>query len=236
MQLAPLFPFLYRLLQPTFSSCLWGGDKTIPTIALTFDDGPHPQYTPQLLKVLDRYQIQASFFCLGVCIDRNPSLVQEIYQRGHWIGLHGYYHRSFPLLTPNELKQSLLKNQIAIANACQLDPNCIRDVRPPNGLFTPQTLQLLYQENYRPVMWSVVPEDWVSPGIALVCHRVMNQVSNGSIIVLHDGNCGGQHVSAIAADLIPRLLNKGYGFVTIDEFWQQKQFLSGTKNSSFDFS
>lgn len=222
MQLAPFLPFVYQVLKPTFPKCLWSGDETSPTIALTFDDGPHPHYTSQLLEVLDRYQIKASFFWLGACVDRNPSLAKDIYQRGHWVGLHGYDHRSFPFLTPEELQQSLLSTQIAIANACQLDRDLICDIRPPNGLFTPQTLQLFKEGNYRPVMWSVVPEDWVRPGISLVVDRVMAQVCNGSLIVLHDGICGGQDVAAIAADLIPRLLQKGYRFVTVDDFWQQK--------------
>ncbi|OKH24106.1 chitooligosaccharide deacetylase NodB-like protein [Hydrococcus rivularis NIES-593] len=222
MQLAPFYPILYRILKPIFPTCLWNGDEASPTIALTFDDGPHPEYTPQLLKVLDEYQIEASFFWLGVCVDRNPSLAKEIHQRGHWIGLHGYHHHSFPLLTPDELKQSLQKTQTAIANACQIDRDRVRDVRPPNGLFTPKVLQLLHQNNYRPVMWSVVPEDWVRPGIAVASNRVMANIGNGSIIVLHDGCCGGQDVSAIAANLIPRLLQKGYRFVTIDELWRQK--------------
>jgi peptidoglycan/xylan/chitin deacetylase (PgdA/CDA1 family) len=223
MEFAPLYPFLYQILKPTFPNCLWSGDRELPNIALTFDDGPHPEYTPQLLRVLDRYQIPASFFWLGVCVERSPQLAKEIYQCGHWIGLHGYSHKSFPLFSADELKQSLHKNRTAIANACQLDPRSVRDVRPPNGLFTPQTLNLLQQNRYRPVMWSVVPEDWVRPGVAVVGDRVMKQVTNGSIIVLHDGNCGGQDVSAIAADLIPRLLNAGYHFVTINELWQQQQ-------------
>jgi peptidoglycan/xylan/chitin deacetylase (PgdA/CDA1 family) len=230
LELAPLYPVLYQILKPTFPSCLWSGDETVPTVALTFDDGPHPEYTPRLLDVLDKYQIKASFFCLGVCVDRNPSLTKEIYDRGHWIALHGYYHHSFPFLSLDEIRLSLLKTQMAIANACQLDPKQILDIRPPNGLFTPQILTMLHQDNYRPVMWSVVPEDWVSPGVAIAISRVMAQVGNGSIIVLHDGYCGGRDVSAIAAELIPRLLQKSYCFVTIDEFWQQKQSMALLKS------
>jgi peptidoglycan/xylan/chitin deacetylase (PgdA/CDA1 family) len=219
MQLAPLFPIVYRLLRPTFPNCLWSGDANSKFVALTFDDGPHPQYTPQLLRVLDRYSITASFFWLGACVNRSPQIAQEIFHRGHWLGLHGYDHRNFPMLSPMELKYSLEKTQEAIYNACQLEPERVRDVRPPNGLFTPTTLNLLHQWNYRPVMWSVVPEDWVLPGIATVTQRVLNQVRNGSLIVLHDGACGGQDVAATAAVLIPKLLEEGYQFVTVDEFW-----------------
>lgn len=226
MQLAPLYPLIHKVLKPTFPACLWTGNPNAATVALTFDDGPHPHHTPQLLDVLDYYQVPASFFWLGVCVERSPALAQAIWERGHWIGLHGYDHQSFPRLTPAELQQSLLKTQSAIATACQLDlayvQEHIRDVRPPNGLFTPQTLRLLRQWQYRPVMWSVVPEDWVRPGVETVLQRVLHQTCNGSVIVLHDGFCGGEDVAETADRLIPRLLEQGYQFVTIDHFWQQQ--------------
>ncbi|BAT54639.1 putative chitooligosaccharide deacetylase NodB [Nostoc sp. NIES-3756] len=221
MQFAPLFPIIHRILQPAFPSCVWSGNRNTKAIALTFDDGPHPQYTPELLAVLDRYSITASFFWLGACVNRNPSIAKAICDRGHWIGLHGYDHRSFPMLSPIELKDSLEKTQTAIYNACNLPPEKVRDVRPPNGLFTPKTLNLLQQWKYRPVMWSVVPEDWVRPGVTEVVQRVLKQVQNGSLIVLHDGACGGQDVAATIQLLIPQLLEQGYQFITVDAFWRQ---------------
>ncbi len=228
MQLAPLYPILYRILQPTFPSCLWTGNQNEKAIALTFDDGPHPHYTPQLLEVLDHYSKPARFFWLGACVNRSPAIAKAIYERGHWIGLHGFDHRSFPLLTPKALKQSLQETQAAIAQACCLEPMIIRDVRPPNGLFTPQTLNLLHEWHYRPVMWSVVPEDWVRPGVSIIVQRVLQQVQNGSLIVLHDGACGGQDVAATTAQLVPQLLRQGFQFVTVDTLWQQAQFLTGS--------
>jgi peptidoglycan/xylan/chitin deacetylase (PgdA/CDA1 family) len=221
MQFAPLYPILYRILKPSFPDCLWSGKTNSRAIALTFDDGPHLQYTPELLQVLDRFSISASFFWLGACVDRAPSIARDVYRRGHWIGLHGYDHRSFPFLKSDDLKLSLEKTQKAIAQACQIHPESIRDVRPPNGLFTPQTLTLLHQWNYQPVMWSVVPEDWERPGVSVVVQRVLQQVRNGSIIVLHDGYFGGKDVAETTAQLVPQLLQKGYHFVTIDQLWQQ---------------
>ncbi|WGV24837.1 polysaccharide deacetylase family protein [Halotia branconii] len=223
MQLSPLLPIVYRILQPNFPNCLWNGDRNFKAIALTFDDGPHPQYTPQVLQVLDNYNIKASFFWLGACVNRSPAIAKAVSDRGHWIGLHGYDHRSFPVLSPSELKESLGETQTAIYNACQLLPEQVRDVRPPNGLFTPKTLELFSQWNYRPVMWSVVPEDWVLPGVATVVQRVLNQVQNGSLIVLHDGACGGQDVAATINILIPQLLQQGYQFVTVDTLWQHSK-------------
>lgn len=224
MQLAPLYPWIYRLLKPTFPNCLWSGAADTKTIALTFDDGPHHLHTPQLLDVLAQYQIPASFFWLGICVDRFPEMAQAVWQQGHWIGLHGYDHRSFTRLSPQDLQQSLIRTQVAIAHACQIDlaevQQRIRDVRPPNGFFTPQTLRLLQEWNYRPVMWSVVPEDWVRPGVTITVERVLQQTQAGSLIVLHDGYCGGEDVAATTAQVIPALLDQGYQFVTIEDFWQ----------------
>lgn len=227
MQLAPLFPLLHQVLRPAFPGCLWCGSEARRAIALTFDDGPHPQHTPQLLEVLQHYQVKASFFLLGLCVQRFPEVARQVYEQGHWLGLHGYDHIEFPRLSAQALQASLLQTKQAIAQACHLDlvevQQRIRDVRPPNGIFTPATLSRLRQWGYRPVMWSVVPEDWVRPGVEVVTRRVLQQVRHGSLIVLHDGHCGGQDVAATAAQLIPLLLQQGYEFVSVDQLWLQHQ-------------
>ncbi|XHX77891.1 MAG: polysaccharide deacetylase family protein [Stenomitos frigidus ULC029] len=222
MQFAPAYPLLYRALKPLFPGCLWSGDATDRTIALTFDDGPHPRYTPALLSVLERYGVTASFFWLGQCVERSPATARAVYEQGHWIGLHGYDHQAFPLLSATALKQTLVRTQTEIAQACQLAPAAVRDVRPPTGLFTPRTLALLQQWQYRSVMWSVVPEDWVRPGVMTSVQRILQQVQPGSIIVLHDGYYGGADVAATVAQLIPLLTAQNYRFVTINELWQSQ--------------
>jgi peptidoglycan/xylan/chitin deacetylase (PgdA/CDA1 family) len=222
MQFAPVYPLLHRVLQPLFPTCLWTGNPAQRMIALTFDDGPHPQYTPLLLDVLDQYGIPASFFWLGAWVQRAPAIARAIYKRGHGIGLHSYDHKSFPCLSEPDLRGTLEQTAIAIAAACDLPVQSLRNVRPPNGLFTPKTLTLLHQWHYRPVMWSVVPEDWVRPGVARVVQRILHQVRNGSIIVLHDGPCGGADVAATVAVIVPVLLAQGYEFVTIDHLWRSR--------------
>ncbi len=220
MQFAPLYPLLYRVLAPAFPNCLWSGKPGDRAIALSFDDGPHPQHTPAVLEVLRQHQIQASFFCLGIWVQQYPEIAKAIVADGHWIGLHGYTHHNFARLSAQQLHHSLWDTQAAIAKACGLDPQLIRDVRPPNGLFTPRTLKLLQQWHYRPVMWSVVPEDWERPGISRVTQRVITQTQPGSLIVLHDGPHGGQDCAPTLANLIPRLIAANYRFITVDELWQ----------------
>ncbi len=224
LQFAPLYPWLYRLLRPTFSTCLWSGSSQHCEIALSFDDGPHPIYTPQLLDVLAAHQVVATFFLLGVCVQRYPHVVKDIYDRGRRIGLHGYTHRLFPQLTGAQLKETLQQTRQVIAIACGLDPTTLpedffRDVRPPYGVFLPHTLTLLQQWGYRPVMWSVVPEDWLHPGVSIATKRVLKQVCNGALIVLHDGTYGGRDVAETVQQLIPELQGCGYQFVTVDRLW-----------------
>jgi len=225
MHFAPFYGPLYRILSPCFPQCLWAGSSQHPIVALTFDDGPHPTYTPALLAVLDRYQVVASFFWLGACVARAPQVARQVYAAQHGIGLHGYSHRLFPGLGLLGLRQELQQTQHQIARACDLDPQSvaqqIRDVRPPNGVFTPQTLQILQAWQYRPVMWSVVPEDWTEPGVTIVTDRILRQVQNGSLIVLHDGAYGGRYVAQITAQVIPRLQERGFAFVTVEQLWQQ---------------
>jgi peptidoglycan/xylan/chitin deacetylase (PgdA/CDA1 family) len=219
MSFAPFYPFIHRLLKPTFPHCLWSGCTNSPTIALTFDDGPHPQHTPQLLEVLDRHRIPVSFFWLGRSVEESPDLARQITQRQHGVGLHGYNHRSFATLTSTELEQDLERTRTIIARACSIDPATLVDVRPPYGLFTPQTLKLLNSWGYRTVMWSVIPEDWTCPGAAVVVQRILDHVQNGSIIVLHDGDHGGQDVAETVDRLVSSLLQNGYQFATVDQLW-----------------
>lgn len=219
MQLAPLYPFLHQILKPSFPNCLWQGVSGDRTIALTFDDGPHPIYTAELLEVLAKYDVTASFFWLGRLVARYPAMAQQVVGQKHWIGLHGYDHVAFPRLSKQTFHQSLYQSKKIISRVSDIPPNQIMDVRPPNGLFTPQTLQHLQEWGYRPVMWSVVPEDWVCPGVNRVIARILDQVQSGSIIVLHDGVCGGVDVAKTVDRLIPLLQADGYSFVTIDQMW-----------------
>ncbi|MCM1984260.1 polysaccharide deacetylase family protein [Lyngbya confervoides] len=221
--LAPLIPPLHRWLSAQLPLCLWEGDPRRPQVALTFDDGPHPDYTPPLLAVLAQYQVKATFFWLGAWVDRHPTLARQVYEAGHWIGLHGYTHRSFLGQSPTQIRHQLERTQQAIARACGGDPAQFIDVRPPYGICWRQTTQQIRAWGYRPCMWSVVPVDWTTPGIDCVAQRVLKHTRNGSIIVLHDGPSGGAQVAQSTQAFLPHLLTQGFSCLTVEEFWRQQR-------------
>lgn len=212
---------LHRTLSRNFPACLWTGDPGRREVALTFDDGPHRRFTPGLLKVLERWQVQASFFVLGCQVDNTPEIARDIYQAGHWIGLHGYWH--FPFLSTHGLKEDLERTRQSLAQACHLDPTTICDVRPPFGFFTPETLNALTDWGYRPVMWQVLADDSMHPGTSVIVQRILQQTTNGALIVLHDGNDGCGDVAEATDLIIQRLSAQGYQFVTIDALWQRRK-------------
>jgi peptidoglycan/xylan/chitin deacetylase (PgdA/CDA1 family) len=184
-------------------------------VALTYDDGVHPQFTPPLLEVLAAEGVVGNFFLLGQQVAAHPQLVRQVWHQGHWLGLHGYQHRSFPRLGAAELRSQLIQTQGLLAQATGEPSEAFRALRPPNGIVTPQVMTRLRDWGYRVVMWSVVSEDWRSPGVDTVVHRTLEQVHPGAIIVLHDGALGGQDAAAITAKLIPQLRDRGYSFVSL---------------------
>lgn len=222
MAAADLIPYLYRFLKTRQPHCLWEGDRNQLSIALTFDDGPHPLYTPPLLDVLAKYNIKATFFWLGAWVERYPDLARHIYQQGHWIGLHSYEHRAFVGQSTRSIRTSLEKTQHAIAQACQIAPERIIDVRPPYGICSNTTIRHLHHWGYRTVMWSIVPIDWTEPGVAVITQRITNNTCGGDIVVLHDGTSGGPAVTDIAQQIVPHLLTDGLRFITIDEMWSHR--------------
>jgi peptidoglycan/xylan/chitin deacetylase (PgdA/CDA1 family) len=189
-------------------------------VALTFDDGPHRRFTPGLLDVLARRGVRASFFMLGCQVDNTPEIARDIYAAGHWLALHGYWHR--PFLWPDGLRAELERTRTALERACGIDPSTIRDVRPPYGIATPAALAALGQWGFRPVMWQVVSDDSLQPGVAVIVERTLRQTGDGALIVLHDGNDGCRDVAAATDRIVGHLQGLGYRFVTVDELWVRR--------------
>ncbi len=189
------------------------------SVALTFDDGPNPDYTPQLLTKLAECCVPATFFLLGRNLERHPEIGRRIVQEGHEVGNHTYHHRILPFLSGAEIRDELESTQQLIADLLSVRPVFLR---PPNGLFTGRVLDVAEQLGYRIVVGDVFPLDFAMPGAEVITERVLRRVRPGSIVILHDGYVGrfdrdkSQTVRALDG-IIPRLREQGYAFATLSQ-------------------
>jgi peptidoglycan/xylan/chitin deacetylase (PgdA/CDA1 family) len=211
----------YRAAQRRHPGVLFHGDTSRREIALTFDDGPHPQDTPRLLDELEKHQVQATFHLVGKYVEQHPDLVRQIQRGGHQLALHCYRHIPFPLEDPARLRAGLDRAQRFIAEAADIDPASIRDVRTPYGIFTSRTLSQLTEWGYRLVMWTSLPPHWMQP-VRWSIRQVMESAVPGAVIVLHDGNGHGRRVAEIVDIVVPRIKSLGFEFITVDEMQTQR--------------
>jgi peptidoglycan/xylan/chitin deacetylase (PgdA/CDA1 family) len=190
-----------------------------PVVALTFDDGPST-YTAQVLDILARYQVKATFFVIGQNVDRYPDYARRIVAEGHVIGNHTYSHPLWGAVeAPHDMHGELARAAQAIEAATGVYPTLFR---PPHGWRSPWMIQLARREGYEVVTWSVSPDDWRRPRPQVIVERVLQHIRPGAIILLHDGletSVGPPVQNTVAAlpDLIEGLQARGYRFVTIPE-------------------
>ena len=181
-----------------------GGKK----IALTFDDGPHPYYTQQLLKGLKERNVKATFFITGQNVEAYPEIVKEIYAEGHLIGNHTYSHIQLTSKNEESFKQEILRTNEAIKEVTGQDTIY---VRPPYGSWNKEFEKEL---NMFPVLWTVDPLDWCSSDASRIVRSVCSKAKENDIILMHD-----QYKTTVTAALkiVDELTQKGYEFVTVDE-------------------
>ncbi|HSG43716.1 MAG TPA: polysaccharide deacetylase family protein [Anaerolineales bacterium] len=212
---SPLHHF-YRILQKRHPSVLFHGDTSRREIALTFDDGPHPRDTPQVLDVLAKHHVHATFFLVGQFVEKYPHLVKQIYNAGHQLALHCYRHLPFPMENASNLKGHLIQSRKAVANACSISPETIRYVRPPYGFFNKQTISILKELGLQLVLWDNMPLHFIQP-TQWTIEQITKYTDPGSIIVLHDGNGHGSKVAPIVDTIVPMLKGKEYRFIKIED-------------------
>jgi peptidoglycan/xylan/chitin deacetylase (PgdA/CDA1 family) len=212
----------YRAMQNKYPNILWFGDESRRELALTFDDGPHPKDTPQVLETLAKHNIHATFFLVGRYVERYPDLVKQIHQSGHQLGIHGFRHLPFPLEDLETLRTQLDLTRNIIADICDVAPETIRDLRPPYGVFTQKTISMLAEWDYQLVMWNNIPPHWMQL-VNSTISQIFDQIHPGSIIVLHDGHGHGTKVAQILDIIIPKFKTQGYDFVTIAQMRERKR-------------
>ncbi len=201
---------------------LWRAKTSGCKIALTFDDGPHPAYTPDILQVLADLQVPATFFLIGRNIEKHPELVAATVAAGHELANHTFSHPVLWQLADRDIAAEINQTDRLIRAIIGRKP---RFFRPPMGLFSPRVLDLVEQTGYRAVIGDVYPRDPHLPGADKIVHRVARRTRPGSIIILHDGGNGAlvdrsQTVSALRV-LIPRLIQRGLQFVRLSELFPE---------------
>lgn len=155
-----------------------------PVAALTFDDGPHPEFTPRLLEILGKYGARGTFFMVGQSAARHPEIVRQVERAGHAIGNHSWDHPSFPLSSSRERRSQIRKCE-------QVLPACAHRIfRPPYGHQNRASRLDAWRLGYDVVTWSIVAEDWLAHEAEWMAERILTTIQPGSIILLHDAIIG----------------------------------------------
>lgn len=155
-------------------------------VAITFDDGPHPQGTPAVLETLREAGAVATFFLAGEQVERRPALVAEIVAAGHRVELHCHRHRNQLRLTPRDLLDDAERARAAIEEAGGQE---VRDYRPPYGIFSGAGLRAVRRRGWRPVLWSRWGKDWRRKATpASITARATAGIAAGDILLLHDAD------------------------------------------------
>lgn len=189
------------------------GNRNHREVALTFDDGPQPPYTNQLLNILGDFGVPATFFCLGLAAAAYPELVQRAQSEGHCVANHTWSHPCLPDLSDEQLEFQVRATEAALSDATGQSPTLFR---PPYGSRTPPIERKLVTLGQIVVTWDVDSRDWAKPGRRSIVECVLADVRNGSAILLHDGGGDRSQTAAALPSIIEGLLEHGYRLVTVE--------------------
>lgn len=202
-----------------YGDIYYQGSDSEKRVALTFDDGPNPLYTSQILDILERHDVEATFFLIGKNVEAYPAVAREIVERGHQIGNHSFTHPDLLKLNGEHISWEIDNTAKIIEQETGVRPTVFR---PPHGFRDPVVMEKARQRNLQVVQWTVMARDWKNPGAEVIADRIVGKIKNGSIILLHDGDGlvpGADRSQTVAATelIIDRLQKLGYRFVTVDE-------------------
>lgn len=155
-------------------------------MAITFDDGPHPEGTIAVMEALLEAQAKATFFLVGEQVERNPSLASEIVAAGHSVAVHGHRHRNLLRLTPRQFAADLKRGVATISDSTGVKPAVYR---PPYGVFSVAALEIVRRSGLRSLLWSRWGHDWrARTTAAAIAAEVTSCLSGGDVLLLHDAD------------------------------------------------
>ena len=192
-------------------------DRTIQKnhIALTFDDGPHPEFTPKVLHLLKKHGVKATFFCIGRNIEKYPELFKRIVAEGHSIGNHTYSHSNFfGFFGTERVFQELIKTKALIKNSIGKTPKLYR---PAFGVTNPMIEKAVKKSKVQSIGWSVRSLDTTARNEKTILNRIISKIKKGDIILLHDTS---QKTVVVLEQLLLILEDKNLKSVTVDELLQ----------------
>ena len=223
---APIYPFPRDVRQQVgvlerYHRFFFGGNPAQQEIALTFDDGPYPPYTGEILAVLKKYNVKASFFDIGHHIAEHPELVKQEFDEGHTVAIHSWNHVYLTGYSPAGVDEQINNTSVLLKKTIGIQPKFFR---PPYGAYNTTVLTEANKLGLTTFLWNDVASDWLRPGVTVISSRIINAARNGSIVLLHDGD--GDHYNAVASreqtvqalpTIIITLKARGYRFVTLDQ-------------------
>ena len=183
-------------------------------IAITFDDGPHPYQTKEILQILDRYGVKATFFMVGVNVRNYPDVAKEVIKRGHEVGNHTFTHSHLDLLDQSSVFDELARCEGTLEELCEYRPHLFR---PPEGAITDHVLQCAHDGDYEIVLWSIDTRDWEIKNAERIVECVLSQIKSGDIILMHDYIGRGTQTPQALERLLPELIAKGFEPVTVSQ-------------------
>ncbi len=190
-------------------------DDGAPILYLTFDDGPNPVFTPQIVNILARYDAKATFFVIGAHLDRSPAALLSVAEGGHTIANHTWSHKSLVGVGEAGVASQLTRTadlvQTTVGDA--LPPGSkMRWLRPPYGALDAEVASLVEKQGYQVVTWDIDPKDWQRPGATAIANAVINRAFPGAVVVLHDGGGGSQQTVTALETILGTLSEHGYEF------------------------
>jgi len=206
---------------PVFGKVYYKGDSHNKVVALTFDDGPNEPYTSEILDILDKNNIKATFFCVGKNVELYPETAKRIVDEGHVLGNHSYVHDANHAVTDFGARD-LVKAEQTISDVVGVRPHLYR---PPHGKKSPWELEEIKRQGMIEVTWSVSTGELNTHSYEKVADRLVDETHPGEIMLLHDGygtehNCPKADKS-VTVEALPIIIQKlqaeGYTFVTVPE-------------------
>jgi peptidoglycan/xylan/chitin deacetylase (PgdA/CDA1 family) len=192
-------------------------------IALTFDDGPDDKYTPQILDVLHKYRVPATFFVLGNRSNNHPAIIKRIVKEGHALGNHSYNHANPALLTDAQFQKQIESTQLVLKQIIGFEP---RLIRTPYGALNEAQLHWVAAHGFIIVNWDIDSLDWKQLNSAQVLANILNHTHKGAIILQHSAGGDRQDLSGTVEALptiIEKLKMQGYELVTVPQLLHVNQ-------------